>query len=98
MKYIKNDSLPNVDPYSDDIVIRRELFTRFKKKYEGMLYFCSRITGIDQEKLTMQDLEHFEFKRFDRDQQYLENLSWPIDAYLDKIKELEEEIGRNRKK
>lgn len=90
--YIKDSSPPDIVSNRDRVILMRDRFESIKNNYAGMLYFCKRITGLDSP--SMRDLETFEVARFHANEGYKKNLSFPIDYYLAKIKELEAEIAR----
>ena len=90
--YLIEESLPDITPQNDRITIMRDRFQNISNNYRGMLYFCSRILNVPEKNINMFSLERFELDRFHKNEQFKENLSWPVSMYLNKIKELEQKI------
>ena len=86
-------------PVSDSVVLKMCDARTIKNNYAAMLYFCQRIIG--REDISLIDLKQFEMQRWHCWQSFVANASWPVDAYLKRIHELEDkaaggEHDRNR--
>lgn len=79
---------------SDQVTIKKDRLRSINNNYKAMLYFCSRILDMSEDKISITDLENFEMIRFHRTQQFIKNYSWPVSLYFERIKELESEIAK----
>ena len=89
---ILKESPPNLPNTGDRVTLMRDRLESIKRNYEGMLYFCHRITGYPQDKISMSLLSNFEIARFHRHEAYVRNHCWPVSLYLSRIHQLEEQV------
>lgn len=90
--YLIVDSLPDITPQNDRVVIMRDRFLSISNNYKGMLYFCSNVLDVPRKNVNMLMLKQFDIRRFQDNERFKRNLSWPVDYYLKRIKELEQKI------
>jgi hypothetical protein len=87
------DAPPSLPFVGERVELMRDRLESIKRNYDGMLYFCSRITGIPKDQIAMVNLKQFEVARFHKHEKYVENHAWPVSHYLKMIKRLENEIA-----
>ena len=89
--------MPNADTVkSDRVWIMKEDFSRIKRSYGAMLYFCARVLDVDKSSVTTGRLEQFEVARFREHTRFIENRSFPVDFYISRIEKLEAELQQLR--